>query len=267
VLGFPDADQTGGGLFRLSRQECIAIDLEQTRLALPASAAEGINGRADVDLDEPAFFQHIPPACARQATSNSISPKVDVADRRFRHGLSGCDVGELQASARLQHPDDLVEDAAFVGAQVDDAVADDDIRPAGLDGQILDDALAKLDIAEAHRRCRRAGALEHFVGHIHADHVTLGPDLFGGDEAVKAATSPEIDDAFSRPQRTVRKRIPYPGKCLDCTVWHSGDHGIVIAQATRQRASGMEVVAAVRIDSDCTVFCFDFLTQCNSIYW
>jgi hypothetical protein len=33
----------------------------------------------------------------------------------------------------------------------------------------------------------------------------------------------------------------------------------------RQRASGMEVVAAVRIDSDCTVFGFDFLAQRNGV--
>ena len=132
-------------------------------------------------------------------------------------------------------------------------------------GQILDDALAKLDIAETHRSRRRARALQHFLCHIDADDLAFGPDLFGGDEAVEAATRTEIDDAFSRPQRTLRKRIAYPGKCPDCAIWHSGDHGIVIAQAMRQRASGMEVVAAVRIDSDCTVFGFDFLAQPNGV--
>jgi hypothetical protein len=46
--------------------------------------------------------------------------------------------GELQSSARAQHPHDLFEDATFVGAEVDDAVADDDIGPTVFNRQILD---------------------------------------------------------------------------------------------------------------------------------
>jgi len=187
----------------LLRPEGVTKNLEQTRLALPASAAEGINRRANIDIDEPAFLQHPPPACARQATGNSIGPKVDVARRGFRHDLTGCDVGELQPPTRLEHPHDLSEDPALIGAQVDDAVADDDISPTILDRQIFDHALPELDIAEAHRRCRGAGPAQHFLGHIDADDLTCGPDLFGGDEAIKAATRSEIDDTFSKPQRAL----------------------------------------------------------------
>jgi hypothetical protein len=120
-------------LQRLASCECIAEDLEQPRLALPTGTAEGVNRRADVDLNEPAVFQHASPACARQATGDSIGPQVNVTDRRFRHSLAGCDVGELQPSAGAQHPHDLVEDAALVGAEVDDTVANDDIGPTILD--------------------------------------------------------------------------------------------------------------------------------------
>src|SRR4029077_7183523 len=154
----------------------VAIDLEQPRLALPTGTTERGNRWAYIDVDETTFFQHPPPACARQATANSIGPKVDVADRLFRHGLTGRDVGELQASARLQHPHDLTEDAALFGAKVDNAVADDDIGPAGLDPQIFDDSLAKLDSAKPHRRRCRARALQHFLGHIDADDLAFGPD-------------------------------------------------------------------------------------------
>jgi len=87
-------------LRRFARQESIAIDLKQPRLALAASAAEGIDRRADLNIDETAFFQHLPPACARQATGNSIGPEVDVADCRFRDGLAARDIGKLQASPR-----------------------------------------------------------------------------------------------------------------------------------------------------------------------
>jgi hypothetical protein len=103
----------------------------------------------------------------------------------------------LQPSARLQDPHDLGEDLPFVGAQVDDAVADDHIGPATFDRQILDQALPELDIAVAHRRRRHAGALQHLVGHIDADNLTLDPDLFGGDKAVEAAARPEIDDPLA----------------------------------------------------------------------
>jgi hypothetical protein len=191
------------------------MDLEQSRLALPTGTTERVNRWAYIDVDETAFFKHPPPACARQATGNSIGPKVDVADLCFRHGLTGRDIGELQASARLQHPHDLTEDAALVGAKVDDAVADDDIGPGGLDEQILDHALPEPDIADTHRRCRRTGALQHFSGHVDADNLPLGPDLFGGDKAVEAAARPEIDNPLAGPQYALREWIPDPCKCFN----------------------------------------------------
>src|SRR6266566_5579235 len=144
--------------------EGVAEDLEQPRPALTASTTKGVNRRANVDLNEPAFFQHTPPACARQATGNSVGPQVDVADSGFRHRLACGNVGELQPSTRAQHPHNLVEDTALVGAEIDDAIADDDIGPTVVDRQILDDPPAELDIAEAHGRRLRARPLQHLVG-------------------------------------------------------------------------------------------------------
>jgi len=85
-------------LRRLVSYEGVTEDLKQPRLTLPASAAERVNRGADVDLNEPAFFQHTPPACARQATGNSVGPQVDTAKRRCGNILAVCDVGELQPS-------------------------------------------------------------------------------------------------------------------------------------------------------------------------
>lgn len=65
---------SGSGLLRLPRYERVAEDLKQPRLALPTGTAERIDRRADVDLAEPAFLQHTPPTCARQATGNSVGP-------------------------------------------------------------------------------------------------------------------------------------------------------------------------------------------------
>ena len=71
-------------LLRFKGYERVAKDLEQPRLAFAAGAAEGIDRRAYTDIDDTAYFQHPPPARARQATGNSVGPKIDVADRRFR---------------------------------------------------------------------------------------------------------------------------------------------------------------------------------------
>src|SRR5262245_41136265 len=138
--------RTSTRLFRLVGNECVAEDLEQSRLALPASATEGVNGRTYIDVYETTFFQHPPPACARQATGDSVGPEVDVADRRFRYRLSGGDVSKLQLSTWAEHAEDFVEHTALVGAKVDDAVADEHIGTRVLDWQILDHALAELGV-------------------------------------------------------------------------------------------------------------------------
>ena len=87
-------------LFRFVGQKGVAVDLKQPRLALAAGTAEGVYRRADLDINETALLKHMPPACARQATGNSIGPQVDVADSRFRYGLAVGNVGELQMTTR-----------------------------------------------------------------------------------------------------------------------------------------------------------------------
>ena len=87
--------RTSTRLFRLVGNECVAEDLEQSRLALPASATESVNRRTYINVYETAFLQHPPPACARQATGNSVRPEVDLMERRFRYGLAARNVAEL----------------------------------------------------------------------------------------------------------------------------------------------------------------------------
>ena len=114
----------------LSRRVCqkgIAKHLEQPGLAFTAGTAKGVNRRADPDIDKTAFFKHMPPACARQATGNSVGPQVDIAEGACRNLLAVRDVGKLQASTRPQNTQDFSKDLALVGAQVDDAVADYDV--------------------------------------------------------------------------------------------------------------------------------------------
>ena len=148
-------------LLRLSGEKGVAIDLEQPGFAFAPGATERVDRGSYHDTFEPAFLKHLPPACARQATGNSIGPKVDVADRCFRHGLARRDIGELQASARLQHPRDLTKDAALVGAKVDDAVADDDICPAAGNGERLGVTFTERDVCAASFGCALPSLRQH----------------------------------------------------------------------------------------------------------
>jgi hypothetical protein len=104
-------------------QKGVAEHFEQPRLALAASAAEGVNRRADPDIDETALLKHMPPACARQATGNSIGPQVDIAERSCRNLLSVRNVRKLQTPTWFQQAHDFSEDLALIGAEVGDAVA------------------------------------------------------------------------------------------------------------------------------------------------
>ena len=77
------------------RQKGVPIDLEEPRLAFTVGAAEGVDRRADLDIHETALIKHLPPACARQATGNSVGPQIDVAERSCGDLLPVCNVGEL----------------------------------------------------------------------------------------------------------------------------------------------------------------------------
>ena len=98
---------------------------------------ERIDRRPDLHLDEADFLQHLLPGCTRQTTGNSRCPEIDILNCRLGHRPSVCDIRELQMAARPQHPMNLPEHHPLVGAQIDHAIADDDIRPPGLDRQVF----------------------------------------------------------------------------------------------------------------------------------
>ena len=97
--------------------------------------------------------------------------------------------------------------------------------------------------------------------------MTLGTDLFGGDEAVESAARSEIDNALPRAQRALRKRITDAGKSLDRAFRHPGHKRLVVSQSSRQRASCMEMKDAVRIDGDIAIFGLDLIAERQRINW
>lgn len=122
------------------------MHVEATGVSLPSGIREGVRRASDGDVREPDLFQDFLPACARQAASNSGGPEIDVSEGSFRHRPSVSDIGELEAAPRPKDTENLVKRRALVGAEIDHAIADDDVGPAGFDGQLLGQTLAELDV-------------------------------------------------------------------------------------------------------------------------
>jgi len=112
-----------------------------------------------------------------------------------------------------------------------------------------------MPIADAAERER----CKHFFGHVDADNLPLGPDLFGGDKAVEATARPEIDNPLAGPLCALREWIPDPCKCFNGALRHSGHNSFVVAQVSRQWASCMEMITSMRINSHGAIFRFHFL--------
>ncbi len=123
----------GEAVSGLSGEEGVPVDLERAGIGLAGSTAEGVDGRADLDVDEADFGEHLMPALTGQPTGNSTGPQVDVTHGFWWDGSTVGDVGELQDAARLEDAVDLVERGALVGAEVDHAVGDHDVGPCVLD--------------------------------------------------------------------------------------------------------------------------------------
>jgi len=59
-------------------QEGVAVHLERPRLFFSGGAAEGVDGVADLDVNEPGVFEHLLPARTGQPARDSAGPQVNV---------------------------------------------------------------------------------------------------------------------------------------------------------------------------------------------
>ena len=131
---------------RLAAQEGVAKHLELARVRLALRAAKGVDGRTDPNIHEAAVFHHFLPGCTRQTTGNSGRPQVNVGDSGGGHKLSVGDVSKLQMPAGLQHAPYLAEHPLLVSAEVDDAIGNDGVCPAIIDGKPFEKALSLIHI-------------------------------------------------------------------------------------------------------------------------
>ncbi len=174
-------------LLRSAGEEEIPEDLKPPRLLLPAGAGEGVPGRPDYDFGESRLFEHQRPACTRQATGDSSGPEIYVTNRLLGHRLAVGDIRELEPAAGTQHTADLREDLTFVGAEIDDAVADHDVGPSVLYGQFFGQPFAEVHIGKTHGGCSRSRFSQHLLRHIDTDHGSRFTHVGSREEAVEAA--------------------------------------------------------------------------------
>ena len=164
-------------------------------------------------------------------------------------------------SARAQYAPDLLEHLLLVGAQVDDAIADDDVGPAILHRHLLQQALPELDLIETHRAGRGARLGEHFRQHVDANHPSARSQLLCRDETIEAGARSCVDDFLSRHELPEREGIGDAGEGFDRRIGQAVDHGRIVAQALGQRPAGVEVVFAMRIDGDIAILALHLFSQ------
>lgn len=75
--------------------------------ALLRGASETVESRDDPNLFESCRFERVDELCLQQSTGDSTGPEVDIPYHRFGQLLVDHDVGDLQASARLEHAGDF----------------------------------------------------------------------------------------------------------------------------------------------------------------
>ena len=116
---------------------------------------------------------------------------------RWREAIFGDDVGDAYAAAWREDAEGFCEDARLVGAEVDDAVGDDDVDGLIVEGEVLDGAEVEGGVEDARLGGVGVGELEHLVGHVDAVGVTGGANAAGGEDDVNAAAGAEVEDAFA----------------------------------------------------------------------
>ena len=106
-------------------RDASCIKLGSVRLVL--RSRKDVSLLSPTNAGEPGVLQHPFPLCFQQSTGDSAAPEVYIVLRILRDLLVDDDVRDLDSSARLEHPVDLLHDCHLIRAEVDDAVADDDI--------------------------------------------------------------------------------------------------------------------------------------------
>src|SRR5258708_4309230 len=140
----------------------------------------------DIDEFEVGFF----PDGAGYATGIHFGGFLDLLGKSADQD----DIGDAEMSSGFEDAEHFLDDAVFVGDEVEDAIADDDVGDVGGDGHFFDVALPEFYVVVAELFGVGAGFVDHGGGEVDADDFA-GVSGFGpGDEAVVAGAGAQVDD-------------------------------------------------------------------------
>src|SRR5215213_847701 len=110
-----------------------------------------------------------------------------------------------------------------------------------------------------------AGLLEHGRGHVHAFHLSLGPDLLGGDKAIDPGTTPYVHHSLAGKYLAQAEGVAGAGERLDGGLRDTLKPLLGILQHMSQRTARVEVKALLRARGDLSVLLPDRLPQASNV--
>mmetsp|Transcript_10403 Transcript_10403/g.27838 ORF Transcript_10403/g.27838 Transcript_10403/m.27838 type:complete len:359 (+) Transcript_10403:320-1396(+) len=165
---------------------------------------------------KPTLFGKIVEIVPIQCTRYALAPQHLVLFKCLRHPPISIHVAEVKLPAWLKQPVSFTQDRLFVRAQVDHAIAHDDVERRAPEIQLvqpLDVAELELHVAVAELLCVPAlvldGDIELLLGHVDPDHAAGGPDELRRDVNVAASTAAQVQD---------RKALQVVGKAQPAAV-------------------------------------------------
>lgn len=135
------------------------------------------------------------------STRNASNIHGYVIPQLLGQGLLSQDVGDGDATARLEHAVHLLEHLMLVrlGHQVDYAVGDDAVGRVILERDSCDNALDEADVVCVilPAGLDRVGSGKHVIVHIDTDRPTGWADAGSSEEDVEASAATEVNDSLA----------------------------------------------------------------------
>jgi hypothetical protein len=125
--------------------------------------------------------------------------------------------------------------------EIEDAVGDDHIGPVIRNRQCLAVACSKRDIGQTSCKCITLGFTQHLGGHIDTDDLPRWPNHFGGYQTIDTGAGANIYHTFIGVQRTEAEGVARASEGLNGTLWYTDQPGFLIAEQSREVATGMEM--------------------------
>mmetsp|Transcript_24824 Transcript_24824/g.52907 ORF Transcript_24824/g.52907 Transcript_24824/m.52907 type:complete len:409 (-) Transcript_24824:43-1269(-) len=211
----------------------VELEVGVPQLVDPALHGLVLDGDGRV-LHEPRVGEAAPPrqvleVVPVQRAAEALPPEHLVVAQLFRDAAAGVHVREVQLPPRLEQPEAGFQHGLLVRAEVDDAVADDDVDGPVLQAldvvELFDQSQVEFHVVVPEPlgvvRSRLPRHPQLLLGHVHPDHPPVGSHELGGDVHVPPGPAPEVEDG--RPSDLVGDAEPASVILRDDVGMHVGD--------------------------------------------